>query len=86
VIILALDGYFFDKDNNKIDHFPINDRLHGAIFDQGDKRFNIYQYICKLNDYYKDSVFIGDEVQRLAQDFESYKSLLQITITPKLIL
>jgi hypothetical protein len=68
---------FLIKTIKKIEQFPINDGLHDAIFEQGDKRFRSYQYLRKLIDYYKGSDFKSNEVQRLAQDIERYKSLFK---------
>jgi DNA repair ATPase RecN len=73
---MALDGHMFDKNNKEIDYFPINDDLHDAIFEQQSKLYRSYLYLRKLSDYYKDTSFNDDEVRKLADDLERYKSFI----------
>ncbi|MFC4099033.1 hypothetical protein [Paenibacillus xanthanilyticus] len=63
---MALDGYMFDKDDSRIDYFPIGDQLHQALFENQNKMYLSYQYLRKLSDYYCDASFREDEVRKLA--------------------
>jgi hypothetical protein len=70
---MGLDGQLFDKDDNELCMFEIEQHFHDAIF-YDTKNWGSYQYLRKIKDYYTPDIYWNkEELKEFINDLKSYK-------------
>jgi hypothetical protein len=70
---MGLDVQLFDKDDNELCMFEIEQHFHDAIFHDM-KSWGSYQYLRKIKDYYAPNIYWNkEELKAFINDLNSYK-------------